>query len=88
MIDELVGNAYQHATAVRELRVTRAAGNVLVEVSDCDPDITSVRESRTESGGYGLRLVSQLSLDWGARADSDGKVVWALVPTTVFPAAP
>lgn len=87
VIDELVGNAYQHATAVRELRVTRKAGNLLVEVSDHDPDVTSLHESRPESTCYGLRLVDQLSLDWGVRADDAGKVVWALVPITVFPAA-
>ncbi|MGW4527705.1 ATP-binding protein [Amycolatopsis sp. NPDC004378] len=88
VIDELVGNAYLHTTAARELHVTRAAKNLLIEVSDRDPDVAAVRELRPGSGRYGLRLVGQLSLDWGVRADRDGKVVWALVPVEVYPAEP
>ncbi len=85
VIDELVGNAYRHTTAVRELHVTRTDENLLIEVTDCDPDATSVRVYRPGSGRFGLRLVDQLSLDWGVRADSDGKVVWALVPIVEYP---
>lgn len=88
VIDELVGNAYRHATAVRELHVARTGENLLVEVSDHDPDTAPVRTGHPGSGRYGLRLVSELSLDWGARSDRAGKVVWALVPIHVFPAAP
>ncbi|GLY44481.1 hypothetical protein Amsp01_105040 [Amycolatopsis sp. NBRC 101858] len=88
MIDELVGNAYQHTTAVHELRVTRAAEHLLVEVHDADPDVTPVRAGGPGSGRFGLRLVDQLTVDWGARTDSVGKVVWALVPFRIFPAAP
>ncbi|KDN24034.1 ATP-binding protein [Amycolatopsis rifamycinica] len=88
VIDELVGNAYEHATAVRELHVTRTAGHLLIEVGDRDPDLTSVRACLPGSGRYGLRLVDQLTLDWGVRADHDGKVVWALVPLTDFPVGP
>lgn len=87
VIDELVGNAYQHSTAVRELRVTRTAENLLIEVGDADPDVTSVRVCRPGSGRYGLRLVGQLSVNWGVRAAGEGKVVWALVPIKMFPAA-
>ncbi|HEY3479334.1 MAG TPA: ATP-binding protein [Streptomyces sp.] len=88
VVDELVGNAYRHTSAARELRVTRTAGNLLIEVGDRDPHVGSVRELAPGSGRYGLRLVGQLSLDWGVRADSHGKVVWALVPITVLPAEP
>lgn len=83
VIDELVGNAYRHTAAARELHVTRTGENLMVEVSDHDPDVAAVR---TGPGRHGLRLVGQLSLDWGVRADSDGKVVWALVPIRLFPA--
>ncbi|WP_284748180.1 ATP-binding protein [Amycolatopsis sp. RTGN1] len=88
VIDELVGNAYRHATAVRELHVARTGENLLVEVGDRDPDVTSVRAGHPGSGRYGLRLVGQLSLEWGVRAEGGGKVVWALVPMRIFPAAP
>ncbi|MET8999211.1 ATP-binding protein [Amycolatopsis sp. NPDC004169] len=86
VIDELVGNAYRHATAVRELQVARAGEHLLVEVSDHDPDVAAVRAGHPGSGRYGLRLVGQLSLDWGVRLDRAGKVVWALVPLQGFPA--
>ncbi|MGW4525036.1 ATP-binding protein [Amycolatopsis sp. NPDC004378] len=85
VMDELIANAYQHATAVRRLRVIRAADTLLVEVSDKDPVTQRVRQRQFGTGGYGLRLVGQLSIDWGVRADGDGKVVWALVPINVLP---
>ncbi len=82
VIDELVGNAYRHATTPRLLSVGRTSSNVLIEVSDRDPVAGVVR---IVASGYGLRLVGQLSLDWGVRTDSRGKVVWALVPLDVYP---
>ncbi|WP_284750730.1 ATP-binding protein [Amycolatopsis sp. RTGN1] len=85
VMDELVSNAYRHTSAVRRLRVTRAAGTFLIEVSDHDPVVHQVRAREFGCGAYGLRLVAQLSLDWGVRADSDGKVVWAIVPIGVRP---
>ncbi|MET8850779.1 ATP-binding protein [Amycolatopsis sp. NPDC004625] len=84
VVDELVSNAYRHATTPRSLRVGRSRENVLIEVGDRDPVTEAVRP---RAFGYGLRLVSQLSVDWGVRADSDGKVVWALVSLDRFPAA-
>lgn len=88
VIDELVGNAYRHTTGARELHVVREAEHLLVEVGDRGRDVTEVRACRPGSGRYGLRLVEQLSLDWGVRAEDGGKVVWALVPITVFPLCP
>ncbi|WP_103337817.1 ATP-binding protein [Amycolatopsis sp. CA-126428] len=82
VVDELVGNAYRHATTPRLLRAGRTSENVLVEVSDGDPVAGAVR---VVTSRYGLRLVGQLSLDWGVRTDSHGKVVWALVPVRIFP---
>ncbi len=55
---------------------------MLVEVSDGDSVVGAVR---VVAFRYGLRLVGQLSLDWGVRTDSRGKVVWALVPVKVSP---
>ncbi|GHG50736.1 MULTISPECIES: ATP-binding protein [Amycolatopsis] len=83
VVDELVSNAYRHATVPKSLRIGRASDNVLVEVSDGDAVAGAVRVVALR---YGLRLVGQLSLDWGVRTDSHGKVVWALVPVKVFPA--
>lgn len=61
---------------------TRAA-EAEVDLGDRDPAPEAVRP---RPFGFGLRLVSQLSLDWGVRADPGGKVGWALVPLDAFPA--
>ncbi len=51
------------------------------KVSDGDPSAGVVQVGTLK---FGLRLVGQLSLDWGVRTDSLGKVVWALVPVEVY----
>ncbi|WP_410592737.1 ATP-binding protein [Amycolatopsis sp. lyj-23] len=83
VVDELVGNAYRHARSPKLLRIGRTSENVLVEVCDGDAVAGAVRVVALR---YGLRLVGQLSSDWGVRTDARGKVVWALVPVKVFPA--
>ena len=80
VVDELVGNAYRHTARPSWLRVTRQRGGLLVEVSDEDATIGKV----AAGGGYGLRLVDQLSHGWGVRVTERGKVVWAMVPTRMF----
>jgi anti-sigma regulatory factor (Ser/Thr protein kinase) len=80
VVDELVGNAYDHTTRPWRLRVTRELRGLLVEVADHDPAIERV----ATGGGHGLRLVDQLSLGWGVRATEQGKTVWALVPAQLF----
>ncbi|RSN16452.1 PAS sensor protein [Streptomyces sp. WAC 05977] len=85
VLDELVANAYRYSTPV-ELRVTREPGGLLIEVSDDDPDVENLKaraDSRSVSS-YGLRLVSQLSLDWGVQSEGAGKVVWALAPANMY----
>ncbi|MEV7548446.1 ATP-binding protein [Amycolatopsis sp. NPDC089917] len=83
VLDELVANAYRYTTTPGELRITRQIRGVLIEVTDDDPDLESLK-TRSGSGsvhGYhGLLLVTHLSLEWGARPEGNGKVVWALVP--------
>jgi anti-sigma regulatory factor (Ser/Thr protein kinase) len=80
VVDELVGNAYEHAHRPRWLRVTRERRGLLVEVSDDEATVDRV----AAGGGHGLRLVDQLSLGWGVRATEPGKTVWALVPAQLF----
>ncbi|MEV6825252.1 ATP-binding protein [Amycolatopsis sp. NPDC051102] len=85
VLDELVGNAYRHSTAPRLLRVGRTPSTVLIEVSDRDAVAGAVR---LRPAGFGLRLIGQLSLDWGVRTDAHGKTVWALVPLDLCPGGP
>lgn len=86
VIDELVGNAYRHTAAPGQLRITRRLRSFMVEVSDGDPDLDSLDSLRSASttAHHGLRLVGQLSLDWGFRAERTGKVIWALVPAQMY----
>ncbi|MFC3453749.1 ATP-binding protein [Amycolatopsis speibonae] len=83
VIDELVSNAYRHTDGPGELRVNRHVRSFMVEVSDDDPDLEALR-SAPESTHYGLRLITQLSLDWGFRGERAGKTVWALVPAQLY----
>lgn len=82
VVDELVGNAYQHGSRPLELRITRHVRSLMIEVSDADPHVARVRAGPAGVGkGNGLRLVAHLALDWGVKADGPGKLVWALVPS-------
>ncbi|OOC03244.1 PAS sensor protein [Amycolatopsis azurea DSM 43854] len=83
VIDELVSNAYRHTDEPGELRVNRHVRSFMVEVSDDDPDLEALR-SASGSAHYGLRLIHQLSLDWGFREEPTGKTVWALVPAQLY----
>ncbi|WP_410660562.1 ATP-binding protein [Amycolatopsis sp. lyj-112] len=80
VIDELVSNAYRHTAAPGDLRITRRLRGFMVEVSDGDPDLRSASAAQH----HGLRLVGQLSRDWGFRAEPTGKTVWALVPAQMY----
>ncbi|WP_037321516.1 ATP-binding protein [Amycolatopsis orientalis] len=83
VIDELVSNAYRHTEGPGELRVTRRIPGFMVEVFDEDPELEPLRTAPPRAH-YGLRLVSQLSLDWGFRSERTGKVMWALVPAQLY----
>lgn len=79
IVGELVGNAYRHAAHPLALSVVRQVRSVLLEVTDDGVDVERVT-GRPADAGYGLVLVEQLALDWGARPVGAGKVVWALLP--------
>ena len=81
VVDELVSNAYRHTIGPGELRIERRLHGLMVEVSDDDPDLDPLCSDQAH---YGLRLVGQLSLDWGFRTERTGKAVWALVPVPMY----
>jgi anti-sigma regulatory factor (Ser/Thr protein kinase) len=77
VVSELVTNAYRHGRGEIELRVSVSGGHVRIEVIDGGQgQAPAVREHRPgEYGGWGLRIVEQLSLRWGVL---DGTThVWA-----------
>jgi two-component sensor histidine kinase len=73
LVSELVSNSVKYGRGRIVLRVrTRGSRQVLVEVLDegraFSPHVR--RASRFASGGFGLRLVEELSTAWGIRDDS------------------
>jgi anti-sigma regulatory factor (Ser/Thr protein kinase) len=64
---ELVTNAYRHGEGEIELRVALLDDRLRIEVVDAGQDqVPAVREQvQDEAGGWGLRIVDQLALQWG-----------------------
>jgi anti-sigma regulatory factor (Ser/Thr protein kinase) len=80
LVSELVTNALRHGEAPIELRLRRAADDLLIEVHDAGRALPRPRDAGpAEDTGRGLRLVAAISDRWGTRPDVDGKSVWCTV---------
>ena len=78
---ELLSNAARHAHGPRRLNLDLAAGILRVAVTDSSPAAPHPRAAPAGAdGGYGLRIVDRLALDWGSVPVGDGKTVWARLP--------
>jgi serine/threonine-protein kinase RsbW len=80
LASELVTNAYRHAGLSEgdpiELRVSLKGSIVRIEVADPGNQARPhIRESAVE-GGWGLRIVQELSARWGTDSDTKGTTVW------------
>jgi serine/threonine-protein kinase RsbW len=64
---ELVTNAYRHGDGEIELRVALLDDRLRLEVIDAGINqVPAVRKQhRDDGGGWGLRIVDQLALQWG-----------------------
>lgn len=89
VVGELAANAVTHGLVPGRdvlLRLTRATGRLLVEVSDTRgerlPDVRTGLPDDAEEG-RGLLLVAALAEEWGvtAREGAPGKTVWAALGT-------
>ena len=78
LVTELVTNAVLHGLPDIRLHVcTVGAVRVRVEVFDGSPALPELCDSSLEStSGRGLKLVDAIAVEWGARPQLDGKVVW------------
>lgn len=81
---EMVTNALLHGEGEPVLRLSGSAWQVRVEVSDDSPTLPAVRQAGSD-GGWGLRLLDQLSAGWGAFPQGIGKVVWCELRTALAP---
>ncbi len=82
VVSELVANAvlHGHGTVTLHLREAADAG-LRIEVGDASPTPPRrVDGHQDRTGGYGLTVVGTVA-QWGWRAESTGKVVWAVVPS-------
>lgn len=79
VLSELITNAVLHAHGDVVARVSVAAdGSVQLEVLDSSGRLPRVRGYGDESTtGRGLRMVADLSEDWGVEPSDGGKRVWA-----------
>ena len=85
LVSEVVTNSYRHGAAgddVIGLRVSLVDGGVRVEVSDAGAGPTApILRQGSVDGGWGLRIVDELSSRWGISAEGRRRVVWFEMPT-------
>ena len=76
---ELLVNAHQHGAPPVRLVVEAGTDAIRADVRDASPVPARVLPYRPgfSERGLGLRLVRQLSTQWGQTTDDDGKSVWA-----------
>ena len=76
VVTELATNAIRHARSSPTVAVTLAPNIIHIEVSDDSTSPPSVQSAPDTDGGFGLRLIDHVALQWGWRPTSRGKVVW------------
>lgn len=78
VVSELAANAVLHAATPFTVAVHQTGSEVTIEVEDGSPTIPHVKDHGLAAPtGRGLRIVDQLTDDWGVNPTSAGKVVWA-----------
>ncbi|WP_371673797.1 ATP-binding protein [Streptomyces sp. NBC_00289] len=83
LVSELVTNAIRHGTGSPVLRLTWNGRTLRIAVSDLSARRPRPRTADSaEPGGFGVRIVEQLTQRWGVTPHHAGKTVWAeLSPT-------
>jgi anti-sigma regulatory factor (Ser/Thr protein kinase) len=77
---ELVNNAVRHAGGATNIDVVHGEQVLRFEVHDRSHDVPSPLHVGGPSGGFGLRIVSNISDAWGWEQTASGKIVWCDVP--------
>ena len=81
MTSELATNCVRHAHSDFVLAIHRSRREIRVEVSDHGEGQPVVRSpTPREQSGRGLRIVQELSEDWGITPSPNGKLVWFALP--------
>jgi hypothetical protein len=79
IVNELVTNAVTHTSGTPVLLLTYQDRGLAVAVHDTSSVVPPAESVAAGQGGYGLRVVEELSETWGVTLNQDGKTVWALV---------
>jgi two-component sensor histidine kinase len=79
VFSELVTNAVKYAAGATRIVLHHAPDMVRIAVHDADRRSPAMRPHGDASGGFGLRIVDELTVDWGWRPIADGKEVWAQI---------
>lgn len=80
LISELSANCTLHARTSFTVRVELVADQVRLAVSDGSRRAPAVRDYGSDATtGRGLRMVGELSAEWGVDLHEGGKTVWAVV---------
>ena len=89
VFSELVTNAAVHTAAASTTVITNHTTSVRIEVHDLSHSIPQLRpEGHPRPGGFGLRIVSELSDSWGWDQTPTGKIVWSIMPTSAVTLQP
>jgi len=80
LTSELATNAVLHAHSGFRVRLRSGPESVRVEVINSEPELLLAIQEPSERGGRGLRLVEDLSIDWGVESSRAEKKVWFTVP--------
>lgn len=80
LISELSANCTLHARTSFTVRVELVADQVRLAVTDGSRRAPAVRDYGSDATtGRGLRMVGELSAEWGVDLHEGGKTVWAVV---------
>ena len=80
LVSELSANCTLHARTSFTVRIELHEEQVRLQVTDGSLRAPSVRDYGTSATtGRGLRLVDELSNDWGVDLHDDGKTVWVVL---------
>src|SRR4029077_20973839 len=81
LTDELVSNVVRHVGSPMQVRASRGAGSVRIEVEDGSTTPPILRHpDEFDEHGRGILFVETLATDWGVDMHQRGKTIWFELP--------
>ena len=76
---ELVANAIEHAQTPFMVTVAPDRDRIRISVTDGSPGLPVVSDDPSSTGGFGMRVVDALALEWGTTETAHGKTTWVII---------